>query len=344
MRRRSVLWGVFVSRFEDALDRFRRRRLNAEEAGELLGVSGRHFRRLCVRFEADGLEGLRDRRLGQPSPRRADPGELSRICGLYRERYRDFSAKHFHETVVREHGYRLGYTVTRLALQAAGLVHKAKARGKHRKKRQRRPLPGMLMFQDGSTHCWLPDSEAQQDLIVTLDDATGHITSIFLAEQEGTMSSLRGLSETIRGHGLFGALYTDRGSHYFLTPDAGGRVDKTKLTQVGRALAQLGIRHIPSYSPEARGRMERAFGTLQGWVPQELRVRGWRRWRRRTRICARCSWRSSTPGSGWRPRRRARRSWPTAGRRWTTRFACRRNAGSGGTTGVLAEQVPADPA
>ena len=274
MRRQSVLWGVFVSRFEDALDRFRRRRLSAEEAGELLGVSGRHFRRLCVRFEEDGLEGLRDRRLGQPSPRRADPAELGRMCGLYRDRYRDFTAKHFHETLVREHGYRLGYTVTRLALQAAGLVQKARLRGTHRKKRQRRPLPGMLMFQDGSTHRWLPDSEVPQDLIVTLDDATGHITSIFLAEQEGTMSSLRGLSETISGHGLFGALYTDRGSHYFLTPDAGGRVDKTKLTQVGRALAQLGIRHIASYSPEARGRMERAFGTLQGRVPQELRVRG----------------------------------------------------------------------
>jgi transposase len=274
MRRQSVLWGVFVSRFEDALDRFRRRRLSAEEAGELLGVSGRHFRRLCVRFEEDGLEGLRDRRLGQPSPRRADPAELGRMCRLYRDRYGDFTAKHFHETLVREHGYRLGYTVTRLALQAAGLVQKARLRGKHRKKRQRRPLPGMLMFQDGSTHRWLPDSEAPQDLIVTLDDATGHITSIFLAEQEGTMSSLRGLSETISGHGLFGALYTDRGSHYFLTPDAGGRVDKTKLTQVGRALAQLGIRHIASYSPEARGRMERAFGTLQGRVPQELRVRG----------------------------------------------------------------------
>jgi transposase len=274
MRRQSVLWGVFVSRFEDALDRFRRRRLSADEAGELLGVSGRHFRRLCVRFEADGLEGLRDRRLGRPSPRRADPAELGRMCRLYRDRYRDFTAKHFHETLAREHGYRLGYTVTRLALQAAGLVQKARLRGKHRKKRQRRPLPGMLLFQDGSTHHWLADSAVPQDLIVTLDDATGHITSIFLTEQEGTMSSLQGLSETISGHGLFSALYTDRGSHYFLTPDAGGPVDKTKLTQVGRALAQLGIRHIPSYSPEARGRMERAFGTLQGRVPQELRVRG----------------------------------------------------------------------
>jgi transposase InsO family protein len=132
----------------------------------------------------------------------------------------------------------------------------------------------MLLFQDGSTHRWLPDADTQQDLIVTLDDATGRITSIFLTDEEGTMLSFVGLSETIRGHGLFGSFYTDRGSHYFLTQVAGGKVDKTNLTPVGRALAQLGIRHIPSYSPEARGRMERAFGTLQGRLPQELRLRG----------------------------------------------------------------------
>ena len=274
MRRQTALWGVFVSRFHDALERFRRRRLSADEAGELLGVSGRQFRRLCVRFDDEGLEGLRDRRIGMVSPRRADPTEIGRMCGLYRDRYADFTVKHFHEALVREHNYKLCYTVTRLALRSAGLVAKATLRGKHRKKRERRPLPGMLLFQDGSTHCWLPDTAAQQDLIVTLDDATGHITSIFLTKEEGTMSSFQGLAETIRRHGLFGAFYTDRGSHYFLTPEAGGKVDKKNLTQVGRALAQLGIRHIPSYSPEARGRMERAFGTLQGRIPQELRIGG----------------------------------------------------------------------
>lgn len=274
MRRHSALWGVFVTRFMDALNRFKRRRLSADEAGELLGVSGRQFRRLCVRFEGEGLEGLRDRRLGLASPRRADAAELGRMCGLYRDRYADFSVKHFHEALVREHGYTLCYTVTRLALQSAGLVAKAAARGKHRKRRERRPLPGMLLFQDGSTHCWLPGTEVPQDLIVTLDDATGWITSAFLVAEEGTMSSFQGLLETITRHGLFSALYTDRGSHYFLTPEAGGRVDKKSLTQVGRALSQLGIRHIPSYSPEARGRMERAFGTLQGRLPQELRLRG----------------------------------------------------------------------
>ena len=281
MRRQSALWGVFVSRFHDALERFRRRRLSADEAGALLGVSGRQFRRLCVRFDDEGEEGLRDRRLGKASSRRADAAEIGRMRGLFRDRYADCSVRHFHETLVRQHNYKLGHTVTRLALQSAGLVRKATPRGKHRKKRERRPLPGMLLFQDGSTHCWLPGTQDKQDLIVTLDDATDHITSIFLIEEEGTMSSFQGLAETIRRHGLFGAFHTDRGAHYFLTQEAGGKVDKKTLTQVGRAteharegLAQLGIRHIPSYSPEPRGRMERPFGTLQGRIPQEPRVRG----------------------------------------------------------------------
>ena len=274
MRRATVLWGVFVSRFEDALSRYRQRSLTAEEAGEVLGMSGRHFRRLSVRFDEEGAACLHDRRLGRASPRRADASELARMVGLYCDRYADFTMKHFHEALVRDHHYRLCYTVTRLALQSSGLVMKAKRRGKHRKKRERRPLPGMLLFQDGSTHAWLPETDSCQDLIVTLDDATGHITSMFLTAEEGTMSSFQGLSETIAAHGLFGAFYTDRGSHYFFTPTAGGKVDKQNLTQVGRALAQLGIRHIPSYSPEARGRMERAFGTLQGRLPQELRLHG----------------------------------------------------------------------
>jgi hypothetical protein len=184
------------------------------------------------------------------------------------------NVKHFHEHLVERHGYKLGYTVTRLALHAAGLVPTSKARGKHRRRRERRPLPGMLLFQDGSTHRWLAGAAGELDLIVTLDDATGAIYSAFLVEEEGTMSSFRGLIETIAAHGLFSALYTDRGSHYFTTPEAGGKVDKSKPTQVGRALAQLGITHIPSYSPEARGRMERVFGTLQGRLPHELRLAG----------------------------------------------------------------------
>jgi len=273
MRRASALWEVFVLRFEEALERYRKRRLTAEEAGEILGMSGRHFRRLLLRYEEDGPEGLRDRRLGKVSPRRAPLAELTRMQILYQERYRDFTVKHFHEQLVKRHNYKLSYTVTRLALQGAGLVRPQKRRGgTHRKKRERRPLPGMLLFQDGSTHRWIGALDHELDLVVTLDDATGAIYSAILVEEEGTASSFLGLVETIAAHGLFRAFYTDRGSHYFHTPKAGGKVDKSKPTQVGRALAQLGITHIPSYSPEARGRMERVFGTLQSRLPPELRL------------------------------------------------------------------------
>lgn len=274
MRRASALWEVFVVRFEDALGRYRKRRLTAEEAGELLGMSGRHFRRMIERYEEEGREGLRDRRLGKPSPRRAPIAELTRMQRLYQASYRDFTMKHFHEQLQKRHGYKLGYTVTRLSLQAAGLVAKTKRGGPHRKRRERRPLPGMLLFQDGSTHRWIPALGRDLDLIATLDDATSEIYSLFFVAEEGTASSFQGLAETIAKKGLFRAFYTDRGGHYFHTPKAGGKVDKSHLTQVGRALQQLGITHIPSYSPEARGRMERVFGTLQNRLPQELRVAG----------------------------------------------------------------------
>jgi hypothetical protein len=272
MRRATMPWEVFVTRFEEAFEQYQRRRLSSEEAGELLGMSGRNFRRLCVRYEEEGIEGLRDRRIGKVSPHRAPEEELERMRELYRERYSDFTVKHFHEHLVKRHNYKLCYTVTRMSLQAAGLVKKAKRRGAHRKKRMRRPLPGMLLFQDGSPHRWIAALERDLDLIVTLDDATGQICSAFLLEEEGTMSSFRGLAETIERYGLFGALYTDRGGHYFITPKGSSKVDKAQLTQVGRALSQLGITHIPSYSPQARGRMERVFGTLQKRLPQELRL------------------------------------------------------------------------
>lgn len=274
MRRTTVLWEVFVTRFEDVLARFTKRRLTAEEAGELLGMSGRHFRRLHARYDEDGADGLKDRRLGKPSPKQAPRAELERACALYRERYFDHTAKHAHEQLRAHHNYRLGYTVTRLALQAAGLVRKATRRSAHRKKRPRRPLPGMLLFQDGSSHRWIPALERDLDLVVTMDDATSALYSAVLVDEEGTMSSFTGLRETIEAHGLFSALYTDRGGHYFHTPKAGGRVDKSQLTQVGRALAQLAITHIPSYSPQARGRMERVFLTLQQRLPPELRLAG----------------------------------------------------------------------
>ncbi|MFI5091745.1 MAG: ISNCY family transposase, partial [Terriglobales bacterium] len=206
--------------------------------------------------------------------RRAAVEEISRMLELYRERYADFTVKHFHEQLVKRHGYKLGYTVTKVHLQRAGLVVRAKTRSAHRKKRPRRPMLGMLLHQDASRHAWLSGQDRQYDLVVTLDDATSAIYSAFLVDEEGTASSFRGLREVVARRGLFCALYTDRGSHYFHTPKAGEKVSKSQLTQVGRALKQLGIEHIAAYSPQARGRSERAFRTLQDRLPKELALAG----------------------------------------------------------------------
>ena len=260
-------------RFEELLDRHERGHLTQGEAGEMLGVSERTFRRWQARYGEEGAAGLRDRRLGKPSSRRAAEGELARARGLYAEMYDGFTVKHFHEKLMERHGYRLGYTVTRLALQASGQVKRAPRRGAHRRKRPRRPLPGMLLHQDAARHAWLAGRPAL-DLVVTLDDATSEIYSAFLVAEEGTASSLRGLAEVIAEQGLFCSLYTDRGSHYFHTPVAGGGVDRRHPTQVGRALAELGIEHIAAYSPQARGRSERLFRTLEDRLPKELALAG----------------------------------------------------------------------
>lgn len=270
MGRAEVLQGVRAMRFEGLLDRHERGELSQEEAAEMLGVSERTFRRWRDRLRDEGPVGLRDRRIGKPSSRRAAVEEIQRMLGLYEERYDGFTAKHFHEQLVKRHDYKLGYTVTRLALHGAGLTKPAPRRSAHRKKRPRRPLIGMMLHQDASRFAWLPGDARQYDLVVTLDDATSAIYSAFLVEEEGTASSFRGIGEAIERHGLFCELYTDRGSHYFHTPKAGEAVSKTVRTQVGRALAQLGIRHIAAYSPEARGRSERAFRTLQDRLPKEL--------------------------------------------------------------------------
>ena len=258
-------------RFEALLARQESGELSQAEAGEMLGVTERTFRRWRDRLREEGVEGLIDRRLGRVSGRRAALAEVERMLGLYVDQYSDFTIKHFHEQLVKRHGYTLGYTVTRLSLQAAGLVRPAPRRSVHRKKRTRRPLPGMMLHQDASRFPWL-EGDVQHDLVVTLDDATSAIYSAFLVAEEGTASTMRGLGEVIERHGLFCELYTDRGSHYFYTPKAGEPVSRRVPTQVGRALAQLGIGHIAAYSPEARGRSERAFRTLQDRLPKELRL------------------------------------------------------------------------
>ena len=270
MNRAELLREIRKMRFLEVYERCRMRRLSYSEAAETLGMSERTLRRLRGRFEAEGEEGLVDRRVGKPSAHRIGADEVARVVALYRERYMDWTVKHFHERAQKQHGLLASYGWTKSVLHASGLVRPAVKRSAHRKKRPRRPLPGMMLHQDGSRHLWLPALERQIDLIVTMDDATSEIYSAFFVEEEGTASSLRGLACVIGRHGLFCALYTDRGSHYFHTPKAGEAVDKGTLTQVGRALAQLGIEHIAAYSPEARGRSERMFGTLQDRLVKEL--------------------------------------------------------------------------
>jgi len=260
-------------RFQSVLHRYEGDELNQMEAAEMLGVSERTFRRWCKRFEEDGEAGLLDRRLGRPSGKRVPPDDEAEIERLYRSRYKGFTARHFHEHLVRDHLYGWSYTWTKLFLQSKGLLETAPRRGAHRRKRPRRPLPGMMLHQDGSRHAWLAGREAM-DLIVTMDDATSEIYSAFLVEEEGTASTFRALLEVFGHHGLPLSFYTDRGSHYFRTDEAGGKVDRAHPTQVGRALAQLSIEHIAAYSPEARGRSERMFRTLQDRLPKELALAG----------------------------------------------------------------------
>src|SRR3954464_12675052 len=269
---------VRMARIIDAIGLHQARKLSCVEAAELLGMSERHFRRLRDAYEERGAEGIIARRRGRASGRRAGVDEIAWVIEAFRTRYFDFTAKHFHAAIQGRPMadgklFVRSYTWTKSVLQQRGLVTKAPKRSAHRKKRARRPLPGLLLFQDGSKHAWLPQGP-ELDLIVTRDDATSAILSAVLVEEEGTASSFVGLKEVIAAHGLFSAFYPDRGSHSFHTPKAGEPVDKTCLTQVGRALKQLGIAHIPSYCPEGRGRRERLFGTLQSRLPPLMRQEG----------------------------------------------------------------------
>ena len=272
MRRTEQLQGLRLMKFEEVYGRTCSGVLSLAEAAEVLGMSERTFRRWRDRFEAEGAEGLYDRRLGRVSARRVGVDEVTRVLELFDTRYFDFTAKHFYDKLLSDHGFGRSYNWLRLTLQAHGRITPAPRRGAHRRKRPRRPMVGMMLHQDGSSHEWV--AGRTWDLIVTMDDATSEIYSAFFVAEEGTMSSFRALTEVIAEHGLFCALYADRASHYWHTPEAGGKVDKDNPTQVGRALAQLGIELIPAYSPQARGRSERMFGTLQGRLPKELALAG----------------------------------------------------------------------
>ena len=255
-------------RFQEAYEGWSEGRLTQAEAAQILGQCERSFRRHIERYESDGLQGLLDKRLSQVSKRRAGAAEVEQAVQLYKSGFAGWNVAHFHSKYKAQFAGARSYSWLKSVLQGAGVTKANPRRGKHRTKRERMPLAGMMVHQDASTHRWVPDSV--WDLVVTMDDATGEHTSMFFCDQEGTASSFHGLGQTIARYGLFASLYSDRGSHYFTTPQAGGKVDKVNLTQVGRALKQLGIDHIAAYSPEARGRSERAFQTHQGRLPQEL--------------------------------------------------------------------------
>ena len=259
-------------KLQDVMLRAMAKRITWYQGAEILGISCRQMQRWKTRFEHEGYEGLFDRRRGIPSPKRVPLETVETVLRLYQEQYFDFNVQHFHEKLQEEHNIQLSYTWVKQALQGAGLVKLRRKRGQHRKRRPRRPLPGMLLHIDASKHQWFCDHR-WYDLLVIMDDATSEIYYAQLVEEESTRTVLAGLREVIEQQGVFCALYSDRATHFFLTPKADEPVDHTRLTQVGRALRQLGIQMIPAYSPQARGRSERGFGTWQGRLPQELRVR-----------------------------------------------------------------------
>jgi hypothetical protein len=243
------------------------------QAADILGIDPRSLRRWRARYERDPVLGLLDRRHRRPSHRTAPRAEVQRILRLYRERYQGFNVRHFHQLVRRDHGVTLSYTLIKLALQAAGLVGKRRARGRHRRRREPRPCFGELLHLDGSPHAWLALCPGQrQTLLAILDDATKHLLYAQLWPAETTAAVMTALATVLRTHGLPAALYTDRAGWAFHTPTAGGPIARDHLTHVGRALARLGIDHIGAYSPQARGRGERLNRTLQGRLVNELRV------------------------------------------------------------------------
>jgi len=262
-----------MMKFQEVILKAAAGKLKWWEAAEILGITDRQLRRMRQSYEEHGYDGLYDYRKRRPSPKRAPMKTVEQVLHLYRERYYDFNVRHFHEKLVEEHGIGLSYTWVKMLLQGAGLVKQQSRRGAHRKRRPRRPMRGMMLHIDASRHAWFQD-ERWYDLLSILDDATSEIYYAQLVEEEGTCTAMAALRQVIETHGLFCALYSDRGSHFFVTPKAGEKVDASRLTQLGRALEELGIRMIPAYSPQARGRMERNYRTWQGRLPQELRLRG----------------------------------------------------------------------
>jgi len=262
-----------MMKLQDVLLKAMAKKISWLSAAEIIGVTPRTMRRWRARLEQDGYSGLRDRRKGKASFRRVPLKTCEDVLRLYQQEYFDFNVRHFHEKLQQEHGIELSYSWVKQALQGAGLVGRRRRRGPHRRRRPRREMVGMMLHIDGSKHRWFQD-DRYYDLIVILDDATSEIYYAQLVEEESTLTVMTALKQVVETQGVFCSLYSDRGSHFFYTAKAGEPVDKTRLTQVGRALKELGIQMIPAYSPQARGRMERSYQTWQGRLPQELRKAG----------------------------------------------------------------------
>ena len=263
-------------RMQDVILRALSGQIHWFQAAEILQMTPRNLRRWRERYERWGYNGLVDQRRC-PSKHRVPTAQLEQVLRLYRERYAGFNARHFHEIVRREYGVGLSYSYVKQALQQAGLLAKRRPRGRHRRRREPRACYGELLHLDGSRHPWLAlDPDARQTLITIVDDATSALLYAQLWAQETTRAVMSALAHVLRTEGRPVALYTDRAGWAFYTPQANGAVDRTRVTQVGRALKQLGIAHIPAYSPQARGRSERMNRTLQGRVVNELRVAGLR--------------------------------------------------------------------
>lgn len=305
-------------RFEEVYEGWNAGRLTQAEAAQILGMCERSFRRYLSRYEAEGLEGLIDRRLDQVSNRRAPVDEVLALTAQYRSRHTGWNVKHFHNGYGRSGGTR-SYTWVKRRLQEAQLVLKGEQRGTHRKRRERSALPGMMIHQDGSTHEWIAGQ--QWDLINTMDDATSEHYSLFFVEEEGTVSSFRGVRDVIAARGLFSSFYSDRGSHHWTTPEVGGKADKKSLTQFGRAMKHLRIDMIAAYSPEARGgtrRLTAPSARIKGACHRNWRWPALPRWWPPIDTCARCICRPSTPSLHNRRWRKVRPLCPGSAAVWMT--------------------------
>jgi hypothetical protein len=260
-----------MMKLQDVILKAMAKKITWIQAAEIAGMSVRNMQRKRQDYQDYGYNGLFDQRRGKRSVHRVPMETAERVLALYRDKYPDFNVRHFHEKLQELENISLSYSWVKQALQGAGLVARRRKRGPHRRRRPRRPMPGMLLHIDGSKHRWFQD-DRYYDLIVILDDASSEIYYAQLVEEESTRTVMQGVREVIERKGLFCSLYSDRGSHFFHTPKAGEPVDKSRPTQLGRALKELGIQMIAAYSPQARGRSERSFGTWQGRLPQELRL------------------------------------------------------------------------